>query len=484
MSELRRASDIRAWPEAGARRAKALLAEAREGFEHKIIAIDDDPTGVQTMHGVHVYTAWDQASLDDGFERPQQLFFVLSNSRGMDAARSRQAHQEMALRILRSAGRYHKPFVIISRSDSTLRGHYPLETETLRQTIEAGGGPRFDGEIICPFFLEGGRVTIGNVHYVREGEWLRPAAQTEFARDQTFGYSHSHLGEWCEEKTTGRFQAADMCYISLDDLRALRVDKIAAQLQSVRDFGKVIVNAAAYEDVAVFLTAYLRALKAGRQFIFRSAAAIPRVLGGIGPRPLLTAADLGLEGGRPGLVIVGSHVRKTTLQLEALLAARPDILPLEFRAEAALEADQLLKETERLAALVARGLEGGRHVALYTSRRLLEVPGSGEDKLRASVSISDALTRIVAGLKGRPGFIIAKGGITSSDIGVKALKVRRALVWGQILPGVPVWQTDELSRYPGIPYVIFPGNVGGEDALLAAFTALAAGGEPRADSHL
>ena len=65
----------------------------------------------------------------------------------------------------------------------------------------------------------------------------------------------------------------------------------------------------------------------------------------------------------------------------------------------------------------------------------------------------------------RPSFIVAKGGITSSDVGVKALRVRKALVKGQIRPGIPVWQTGEESTFPGLPYVIFPGNVGAEDDL-------------------
>ena len=65
----------------------------------------------------------------------------------------------------------------------------------------------------------------------------------------------------------------------------------------------------------------------------------------------------------------------------------------------------------------------------------------------------------------RPRFIVAKGGITSSEVGTKGLRVRRARVMGQILPGVPVWQTGPESRFPGLPYVIFPGNVGDENAL-------------------
>ena len=72
---------------------------------------------------------------------------------------------------------------------------------------------------------------------------------------------------------------------------------------------------------------------------------------------------------------------------------------------------------------------------------------------------------MIGKLSVRPSFIVAKGGITSSDVGVKALRVRKALVKGQIRPGIPVWQTGEESTFPGLPYVIFPGNVGAEDDL-------------------
>ena len=53
----------------------------------------------------------------------------------------------------------------------------------------------------------------------------------------------------------------------------------------------------------------------------------------------------------------------------------------------------------------------------------------------------------------------------SSDIGTKALKVTCATAMGQILPGIPVWQTGAESTFPGLPYVIFPGNVGKADSL-------------------
>lgn len=36
-----------------------LLEEEVRSYQGKIIVLDDDPTGVQTVHGIHVYTSWD-----------------------------------------------------------------------------------------------------------------------------------------------------------------------------------------------------------------------------------------------------------------------------------------------------------------------------------------------------------------------------------------------------------------------------------------
>ena len=141
-------------------------------------------------------------------------------------------HKEIAHHIGRISSELGTDYVLISRSDSTLRGHYPLETETLRATLEAEAGVDFHGEILCPFFPEGGRYTINATHYVKEGDQLTPAAETEFAKDNTFGYTHSFLPDYVEEKSRGSYKAADCICISIADLRACNVDKIAEQLMN------------------------------------------------------------------------------------------------------------------------------------------------------------------------------------------------------------------------------------------------------------
>nr|GEX57316.1 ketose-bisphosphate aldolase, class-II [Tanacetum cinerariifolium] len=61
--------------------------------------------------------------------------------------------------------------------------------------------------------------------------------------------------------------------------------------------------------------------------------------------------------------------------------------------------------------------------------------------------------------------INSQGGITSSDIATKALEAKRAKIVGQALAGVPLWQLGPESRHPGVPYIVFPGNVGDSNAL-------------------
>lgn len=450
------------------------LSKALKMLHQKIVVLDDDPTGVQTVHDISVYTDWSVDSIQKGFAEDNSMFFILTNSRGLTVEETTAVHIEIAERIQAVSQETGKQFILISRSDSTLRGHYPLETKLLKESIEAGSDQKIDGEIIFPFFKEGGRFTINNIHYVQEGEVLVPAGKTEFAKDKSFGYTSSHLGEWCEEKSGGTFQADKVIFIDLDDLRNLEFDKITNQLCQVENFNKIVVNAIDYVDVKVFTIAFVEALKRGKIFIFRSAAAITKVLGGVPDKPLLTHDELILtENKNGGIIVVGSHVNKTTVQLENLKSSVKDIQFVEFNQHRVLESDGLDQEVKRVVTLVEDYITAGITVAVYTKRERFDLEIDDKDaQLRVSVQISDAVTSIISKLTVRPNFIVAKGGITSSDIGTKGLAVQRARVMGQIKPGIPVWMTGAESKFPGLPYVIFPGNVGTETTLKEAVEVL------------
>lgn len=453
---------------------RLLKRELSEDF-HKIVVLDDDPTGVQTVHDVSVYTDWSMESIAAGFREDNKVFYILTNSRGMTREETETIHKEIGEAVVRVSKEQKKPFLLISRSDSTLRGHYPLETETLRACLEKGG-IHADGEIITPYFKDGGRFTIGNVHYVKQGDELVPAAETEFARDKTFGYTHSSLPEYIEEKTNGRYPAESVTCISLEDLRGLRLDQIEEQLMRAENFEKICVNAADDVDLTVFSIALYRAVRNGKYFIFRSAAGLVKVMGGISDRPLLTRTEMiRKESGKGGLVVVGSHTEKTTEQLSELLKLKTAV-PIAFDSDKVLEGEEAFAaEIRRCVKEEEQAILEGKTAVCYTRRKLLSFQGdTKEEALLRSLKISEGVQGLVSGLSVPPAFLIAKGGITSSDIGKKALKVRRAEVMGQILPGIPVWKTGPESRFPEIPYVIFPGNVGSETDLRRAVEILEA----------
>jgi uncharacterized protein YgbK (DUF1537 family) len=168
--------------------------------------------------------------------------------------------------------------------------------------------------------------------------------------------------------------------------------------------------------------------------------------------------------------MVGSFVPRTSSQVAALVE-RSGITPIEASVAALIDDGQRGAEIARVAGLAEAGLRRGDDVAIVTSRKLM----TGADaaaSLDLGRRVSDGLCAILRAIATRPRYLIAKGGITSSDLATKGLDVRRALVLGQILPGVPVWQLGGESRHPGLVYVVFPGNVGGADALAVVVASL------------
>lgn len=443
-----------------------LLNEEIEKSQKKLIVLDDDPTGTQTVHDITVYTNWEKESIRQGFEEKNKLFYILTNSRGFTADQTRKVHIEIAKTAHEVAKEYGKDYMFISRGDSTLRGHFPLETETLKEYCEKYSGMEIDAEILCPFFKEGGRYTLDNIQYVKYGDALIPASETEFAKDKTFGYRALSLPEYIEEKTAGKYKKDTVTCISLQDIRNMNIDKIEAQLMNVTKFNKVVVNAVDYVDIKVFCIALYRAMRKGKVFIFRAAASIVKVMGGVADAPLLDRAQMVTKETRTGgIIVVGSHTNKTTSQVKALKNLK-QVEFIELNVDLVKNEKAFQKELARCLAEEEKYIAEGKTVCCFTSRNLVTADtGDVEDELRLSVKISQAVQLLVGALNVIPAFVVAKGGITASDVGTKALQVKRASVLGQIQPGIPVWKLGEESRFSGVPYIIFPGNVGEADTL-------------------
>ncbi|MCC6803340.1 MAG: hypothetical protein IT319_10670 [Anaerolineae bacterium] len=453
---------------AQADRLPEIRARMRESGK-KIVVLDDDPTGTQTVHALPVLTRWDDATLAAEFGSDATCFYILTNSRSLSPDQAYTLSREIGAALRRASEQTGRDFVVVSRSDSTLRGHFPAEMDALA----AGLDTEVDGWIVLPAFIEGGRFTIQGIHYVQEGDQLIPAGETPFARDAAFGYHASDLREWVAEKTGGRIPARAIETISIDDLRVGGAQAVCATLMRLVSGGVCAVDAAAYADLETFVLGLLDAEAQGKRFLYRTAASFVRVRAGIEPRPLLTAADLKLDAGRGGLTIVGSYVPKTSAQLEQV--ARLDgIEPVSVDAELLADESLRVREIERVTTQVDQLLLTDKTVVVSTTRAYV----AGDDpvsSLRIGQRISDGLVAILRGLSVRPRYLIAKGGITSSDLASKGLDVGRAWVLGQILPGVPVWALGAESRLPGLPYVVFPGNVGSETALAEIIVAFRKG---------
>lgn len=445
------------------------LAKHRNEYEGKIVVLDDDPTGTQTVHDLTVLTKWGQDIIERMFLAPERTFYISTNSRSLLEEESLRLTEDLVTILAETSKRLGKKFTLISRSDSTLRGHFPAEIEISMKATSRLLGTTFQGIVVAPAFFEGKRYTFDDVHWVEKDGMLFPAAQTEFAQDPAFGYKNSNLRKWVLEKYKGGIEESKIISIDLSLIRRGGCQGVSQLLVNSEPGSVFIINATDYTDLEVVSCALFAAQNKGINFIYRTAASFVRVFSGIGFRPYLTAQDLqtkafhqGLAKG--GLIIVGSHTETSTAQLRHLLG-RPRSKGIEMNVTALLTEKGYCAEIERVSELGWDMLQRGVNVAVFTSRTVI-TGGAGESYLKIGQLIQRALVEIVRRLANNCSFLVAKGGITSSTLATDALNVTQARVLGQVLPGVSVWRLGQKALVPNLPYIVFPGNVGEEADLL------------------
>ncbi len=431
----------------------------------KIIVLDDDPTGSQTVHSCLLLMRWDVDTLRLGLRDDAPIFFILTNTRALtpDAATTvtREVCQNLKL-ALEAEG--IADFLVVSRSDSTLRGHYPIETDAIAQEL----GP-FDAHFLVPAFFEGGRITRDSIHYLMIDGVPTPVHETEFARDSVFGYHYSYLPKYVEEKTNGRINADSVARFILTDIRTGSQDRLM-QLTGNRCG---VVDGETQADLNQFAQDILTVASQGKRFLFRSAASILTALAALPPQ-VIAAENMAkyVRDGKPGAVIVGSHVKKTTQQLEKLLQAQ-GIVGIEVEVSKLLDGGNasatLLEST---LAMVHQAHNHGKTPVVYTSRQELTFTDV-ETRLAFGSQVSSLLMAIVQGLPTDIGFLISKGGITSNDVLSTGLNLTSARLLGQILAGCSMVRTpSDHPQFPNLPVVLFPGNVGNADALAVVYQRL------------
>lgn len=456
--------------------------------------LDDDPTGSQTVHSCLLLTRWDVGTLrtalrdtDESSSSGSPVFFVLTNTRSLSAQRARGVVSEVCRNLAVALAEERlcaNDLWLVSRSDSTLRGHYPVETDAMH---ESPLGP-FDAHLLVPAFLEGGRVTEDSTHYclVKSDDeddgttfTRTPCHETEFARDSVFGYASSYLPDYVEERTGGRVQRDEVTRIARADYRDADRAALVARLDAMTNNACGVADAVDRADLDA-LVAALGTTR--RRVLLRSGASLVAALARLPPQPT-PPERMGARWSRgtaPGLVLVGSHVPSTTRQLSALLSSSSfsetdvegveiDVRRLASSGADDDDADVVAAET---AARVAAVHRAGRHAVVFTSRDEITYDDDDDDGAARRLALGARVSRATSGLLRRPecpaslGFLVLKGGITSHDALREGLGLSTARSLGQIAPGCSVVLCPpDHDRFPDAPVVIVPGNVGGERGL-------------------
>lgn len=417
-----------------------------------MIVLDDDPTGTQSVAGVPVLFGWRPEQLADALAQRPAAVHLLTNSRALEPDEAYRTVYEAATAARLGAG--SSPVVL--RGDSTLRAHLLEEYLGVRDALHPGLRPPL---LLIPALPAAGRITIDGVHLLeRDGERVA-LHHTPYARDPSFAYDDARLVQWAHDRSGGHFPRSAGVEIALGEVRAGGPGAIADALMrlAARDGPCVCVpDAESPADLAIIAAGLDQAWRSGASVIVRCAPAFVGALAG--NTAVGHVAPPSSAGGL--LVICGSYVPTTTRQLAAVVAAHPGAL---------IEVDVLALAGPRPQPEIARTAAAARERLTATGLAIVSTPRqrpASTTSLRAGERIAQHLAEVLLAIDPYPGAVLAKGGITSHVTAAVGLQADGADVVGPIADGVALWSVPT-GRGSRIPYVVFPGNVGGDAHLLS-----------------
>ena len=436
----------------------------------KFVVIDDDPTGSQTVHDCLLLLKWDYSTLVKGFESKSNLFFILANTRSLSENDAKLRIEEICknLKTVIASQSYREEIIFISRGDSTLRGHNFLEPIVLNSCL----GP-FDATFHIPAFIEGKRLTINGSHFVDK----TPINQTIFARDKIFGYETSNVKKLLFQKSQSKINLDDIQNLLLSDLEVLNSEEnniVFKKLKKLKNNKHVIVDVENYSQLKKF-SLIIKKLTNKKKFLFRTAASFISSVSDkkSNPQNDIFLSNLRIKnkekGFLPGMVIVGSYVELSTLQLENLLEIST-CEPIEldvfefFRittSEYNQEQSNLFKN--KFLREIRFSFEQGKTPVLFTSRKFMSLDYSEQFNFYNSLALF--ISELVADLKYEIGYLISKGGITTNVILRNGLNADYVYLEGQILTGISL-VTCNLKNNEKLPIITHPGNIGTKDSLV------------------
>lgn len=453
----------------------------RDVPDEMVVYLEDDSTGVQKSHDVYLITNHSESGIRSGIraarEAGHRLIFILTNSRALSAGQAEVLNREIAQTLARTAGEEGLTFRIGSRSDSTLRGHFPLEPLALMDALEPYAG-KHDGLIVTHAFLTDlGRITVNGVHMLRmmKGDgsfWYRPVHMTRFAQDRRFGYPTSNMAEYVEYKFAtsglGVVKAGDVLHIGIDAIREGGPEEVSKRLLKAEDGRVITLDVVTSRDLQVFVLGLLMAERDGKKYIYRSAASLPSARVNMRDIPVLRGEEIfgGKRLVRNVLCLWGSIVELSNTQLETALNKISDMAPVSLDVMKVLKSNEDRRDAIGLALKrTEEAFKVGKHALVYTVPRTEYPPGSLSDEARAAnqQKIAAALQEVYNRVSVNPAVVIFKGGVTAST-GLLSSGAKRVYVMGQVAPGIPIVKIlpQNNDRFPGeeIIMILGPGNVG------------------------
>ncbi len=427
----------------------------------KLIVIDDDPTGSQTVHNCPLLLSWHVEALVKGLQHPANVLFILANTRALPR-REAEARLRTICRHLKQALDHLglENWQVASRGDSTLRGHFPLDVQVLSQEL----GP-FALWFLLPAFLPGGRTTVAGQHLLQG----QPVHLSSYAKDSRFGYSTSSLAAWVEEKSAGEIQQETVTAIYQEDYT--NSSHLQNRLASLPMGSVVTVDASQPEHLVSFGRVVQQRHRQGCRDLFWGAASLINALVAMGPQTW-TGKDLAMVrrrdswGPQPGVIVVGSHQLSSDRQLAQLLTA-PSIRALEIPLEPLLQPQFPAHLVPHLGLALERTLKQEHRTAvLYTSRGE-RLRGNEPGQLALARAIAQLQEALLRPLQSSLGYVISKGGSTSDTLLRHVLSVDHVMLRGQVMPGISLVQSATVpGQPPGLPVICVPGNVGPDETLL------------------
>ena len=445
----------------------------------KIIIIDDDPTGSQTVNDCKLMIKWDYETLLEGLKGSSNLLFILANTRSLNENDLKIRLKEICFslnEIMNNSLFSEEEFVIISRGDSTLRGHNFLEPYIINDFL----GP-FDATFYIPAFIEGNRTTVNGNHFVNN----IPIHKTIFSKDKIFGFNTSNIKELILEQSNHQLNFNDIQNLYIKDFSILesnQKNKLYSYIENLKDNKKVILDIVDYSQLDEF-SKIIKSLLNKKKFLFRSAASFISALSNIkdNQKDHIYFSQLRRKNNNDqimkGLIVVGSSVELTTLQLNKVLAislCKPieiNVLKLYeyFKNESGLY--QINYQKKLILNSIRINLSQEYIPVLFTSREIVS-PRDNNDLIPFQHFLSVFIAEIVSDIQNEVGYMISKGGMTTNTIISQGLKADSVYLEGQILPGISLVTFNLLKQKGKLPIVTFPGNMGNDMSLVKALEIL------------